>query len=1690
MSAFGRTDLVGRFQFVLRFVLAIAIALLALPLFLNAPAFADGEEAPPPPAATEEPPPSDPEPEPQPEDPPPADPEPEPEPETEEPQAEEPEAEEPEAEEPANEAPAQSASNLKPTTQISAGKGLAAGADTLAALLVTDPIDCQAQSGTNLGTGKVDGFNQNTQEDAGGSWINGNLNANNSDYTEGDFVPQRVLLSEIQPGLNQLVFTFDITKSSTWAYDFVDHLAILDEPGASISWDAAAPVPPPGAPAGTITVTVTITFDVPDGTDGEMIIRWDGHIASELDHGPGTGAGSISGSPYHFSLGTLNCDSAGSMDNQLQASALDAGTLTIIKDAVPNAPDNFPFTISGNNNSLDFWLDDDGVAAGQLDSLTQADPNPNSVTFFIGAATYDITEMLPGGSVYQLTNLVCVEGPNSASSSDPSFSVSIPNRNAHVTLTDDSQVICTFTNTPIAPKLTLVKNVVNGNTGANADSGDWTLTANGPTNVSGAGDSAAIVNQTVQPGTYNLSESGGPAGYTASAWNCVGGNQTDGDTVDLAFGDTVTCTITNTAQQPELTLVKVVDNGNTGANADSGDWTLNASGPTPFSGAGDSGTIVNVPVAIGNYDLSESGGPAGYDASAWNCVGETAQPDGDTVTIGLGDDVTCTITNTAQQPELTLVKIVDNGNTGANADSGDWTLNASGPTPFSGAGDSGTIVNVPVQVGNYNLSESGGPAGYDASDWVCVGETAQPDGDTVTIGLGDDVTCTITNTAQESELTLVKIVQNGNTGADNDAADWTLTAAGPTPVTGPGGSAQVIDEPVAIGTYNLSENGPAGYDPSAWVCTGGNQTDADSVEIGLGDDVTCTITNTAQQPELTLIKIVDNGDTGADNDAADWTLTAAGPTPVTGPGGSAQVIDEDVAIGTYNLSEAGPNGYQASSWDCTGGNQTDADTVEIGLGDDVTCTITNTALTPTLTLVKDVDHNNTGDDALDTDFTLTATGSDTISGEEGDPAITGAEVAIGTYELTEVANVAGYELVKWECTGDAAVDHDDNGTPNNPADDTWSVTVGLDDDVVCEAFNIAIPSDWIVEKSSDPISGSTVEPGDQINYTITVTRVGDGVNVFNVDVVDTLTGIDMGWVSDLQVSGDAFATPGAGIITLHINELSDTVTMTYTVTVGEVFGATLKNVVTPGTQPCVDPDPDPLIECDETTHFTPHWTLDKSVELLASPGDDDGLAEPGERLTFTLELTNDSDAVVEDVQVTDDLSDVLDNATLVDTPAQLAAKGLVLNGSTLTWTVDGPIPATNPDTSVTVSYTVEINAHQFDVTLRNIATPVPGDGGECIPAGDLGPNDNTEECETETTTPPVTTLVIEKQDFETGEPLAGATFVLYIDNAPFADPANPVIGDEDKPAIGSDVSGDCPGVECGLAKFDELQMGHYLVEETVPPAGYTLPAQPVMAIEINADNFVRGGEMTPIVFRDPTTGQITILSKQQYEFIDGEWEQSDGLVDFGDFVKYVVPWEATGPKNFYNVEMTDYVPGFNPVDDTSTQQATLVDNTAVCTGAVLCEGTLGPDGKITFTLGDVFPGNGESVGGAIEFVIEFPQAPDDPVFVDDLYTDTLWNQAYLDYDFVVGGTLPVEVDVKAKASKELVLDHDTLSSNEVVVRAELEAEPIVPPPPPDLPDTGAQAYLGQLALLGGLLLALGVALAARGRRKEGGQHAA
>jgi hypothetical protein len=129
--------------------------------------------------------------------------------------------------------------------------------------------------------------------------------------------------------------------------------------------------------------------------------------------------------------------------------------------------------------------------------------------------------------------------------------------------TPAQETTCTLTNDDNPATLTLAKTIVNNNGGTSVLA-DWTLTATGPTTVTGTADSASIVNQAVPAGVYTLNESG-PGGYTASAWSCVGGSQ-NGNQLTLALGQTATCTITNDDIGALLTLTKIVTNDN-GGNA-------------------------------------------------------------------------------------------------------------------------------------------------------------------------------------------------------------------------------------------------------------------------------------------------------------------------------------------------------------------------------------------------------------------------------------------------------------------------------------------------------------------------------------------------------------------------------------------------------------------------------------------------------------------------------------------------------------------------------------------------------------------------------------------------------------------------------------------------------------------------------------------------------------------------------------------------------------------------------------------------------------------------------------------------------------------------------------------------------------------------------------------------------------------
>nr|WP_278189752.1 SpaA isopeptide-forming pilin-related protein [Brevibacterium sp. ZH18] len=199
-----------------------------------------------------------------------------------------------------------------------------------------------------------------------------------------------------------------------------------------------------------------------------------------------------------------------------------------------------------------------------------------------------------------------------------------------------------------------------------------------------------------------------------------------------------------------------------------------------------------------------------------------------------GDDVSCSYLNKVKGTSLTLVKKVDNKAAAGTAKETDWTLKAAGDkdtgtTTISGKTGSKDITAAKVKAGKYSLSESTGPAGYEASDWVCKPTAGSglvtASKDSVTLKAGDDVTCTITNTAKTGTATWKKTDEGGNalkgsvwtmTGPDGTAVEIEdCTAASADKCTGPDkdpAEGKFAVSSLKWGDYSLVEkSAPAGY---------------------------------------------------------------------------------------------------------------------------------------------------------------------------------------------------------------------------------------------------------------------------------------------------------------------------------------------------------------------------------------------------------------------------------------------------------------------------------------------------------------------------------------------------------------------------------------------------------------------------------------------------------------------------------------------------------------------------------------------------------------------------------------------------------------------------------------------------------------------------------------------------------------
>lgn len=214
--------------------------------------------------------------------------------------------------------------------------------------------------------------------------------------------------------------------------------------------------------------------------------------------------------------------------------AVATGTITILKDAVPDNAQDFAFTTTGTG--LDgFSLDDDADA-----TLS------NQMTFTnLPAGDYSVTEASVEG--WTLSSLTCSTGGTA----------DVASATADITLAMGADVTCTFVNTqqsvqPTTGTITILKNALPD------DAQDFAFTTSGTGLSAFSLDDdadAALSNQRtftgLSAGSYTVTEAS-ITGWTLTSLTCSAGGAVDlgtrTATITLAAGANVTCTFVNTRQ--------------------------------------------------------------------------------------------------------------------------------------------------------------------------------------------------------------------------------------------------------------------------------------------------------------------------------------------------------------------------------------------------------------------------------------------------------------------------------------------------------------------------------------------------------------------------------------------------------------------------------------------------------------------------------------------------------------------------------------------------------------------------------------------------------------------------------------------------------------------------------------------------------------------------------------------------------------------------------------------------------------------------------------------------------------------------------------------------------------------------------------------------------------------------------------
>lgn len=242
-------------------------------------------------------------------------------------------------------------------------------------------------------------------------------------------------------------------------------------------------------------------------------------------------------------------------------------------------------------------------------------------------------------------------------------------------------------------------------------------------------------------------------------------------------------------------------------------------------------------------------------------------------------------------------------------------------------------------------------------------------------------------------------------------------------------------------------------------------------------------------------------------------------------------------------------------------------------------------------------------------------------------------------------------------------------------------------------------------KTVDPATGTAVDPGTVLTYTLTAANTGETV-LDPVAITDDLSGV----LPSAAYNGDAVATIGgasAGAVTVDGATLAwsgslavgETVTVTYSVTVtAEGVGTVIENVATASATPPGGSVITPPPGTTTTPVNRPGFSLSKSADPATGTA-----VDPGAVITYTVTGVNTGETALDPVAITDDLSDVLAHAAFTgDATATIdgvPATAPTVAGDRLSWSGALPVGAT-----VTLTYSVTVAADAGGTVLANRAS--------------------------------------------------------------------------------------------------------------------------------------------------------------------------------------------------------------------------------------------------------------------------------------------------------------------------------------------------------------------------------------------------